>query len=99
MRGCPRSTAWKAEGEELHAPVQVPPIGELIRASPTPAWRAPRAARIRPSPRLLGPLDSPNVILTPHVIGASDEAMQTLADQLIDNIENFVRGEPSNLAT
>ncbi len=39
----------------------------------------------------------PNVILTPHVAWASDEAMQILADQLIDNIENFVAGRPSNL--
>ncbi|CAH2604830.1 Glycerate dehydrogenase [Rhodovastum atsumiense] len=39
----------------------------------------------------------PNVILTPHVAWASDEAQQTLADQLIDNIENFVAGAPSNL--
>ncbi len=39
----------------------------------------------------------PNVILTPHVAWASDEAQQTLSDQLIDNIENFVRGTPSNL--
>ena len=41
---------------------------------------------------LLGLLDMPNFILTPHVAWASDEAMQALADQLIDNIENFVRG-------
>jgi glycerate dehydrogenase len=39
----------------------------------------------------------PNVILTPHVAWASDEAQQTLADQLIDNIENFVAGKPTNL--
>jgi glycerate dehydrogenase len=39
----------------------------------------------------------PNVILTPHVAWASDEAQQALADQLMDNIENFVRGAPSNL--
>lgn len=39
----------------------------------------------------------PNVILTPHVAWASDEAQQTLSDQLIDNIENFVKGTPSNL--
>ena len=39
----------------------------------------------------------PNVILTPHVAWASDEAQQTLADQLIDNIENFVAGRPGNL--
>lgn len=39
----------------------------------------------------------PNVILTPHVAWASDEAQQALADQLIDNIENFVAGRPTNL--
>jgi glycerate dehydrogenase len=39
----------------------------------------------------------PNVILTPHVAWASDEAQQALADQLMDNIENFVAGTPSNL--
>jgi glycerate dehydrogenase len=41
----------------------------------------------------------PNVIVTPHIAWASDEAQQILADQLIDNIENFVRGEPANLVT
>ena len=39
----------------------------------------------------------PNVILTPHVAWASDEAQQGLADQLVDNIENFVGGKPTNL--
>lgn len=48
---------------------------------------------------LLGLLDLPNFILTPHVAWASDEAMQTLADQLIDNIENFAGGKPTNLVT
>ena len=38
-----------------------------------------------------------NVIVTPHVAWASDEAQQALADQLIDNIENFVAGKPTNL--
>jgi len=42
-------------------------------------------------------LDLPNFILTPHVAWASDEAMQTLADQLIDNIHAFVLGQPRNL--
>ncbi|MBV9289689.1 MAG: D-2-hydroxyacid dehydrogenase [Hyphomicrobiales bacterium] len=53
------------------------------------------------------PLDSPlmrvahrpNVIVTPHIAWASDEAQQTLADQLIDNIEHFVAGRPINLVT
>ena len=42
-------------------------------------------------------LERPDFILTPHVAWAADEAMQTLADQLVDNIEAFVRGEPRNL--
>jgi glycerate dehydrogenase len=31
------------------------------------------------------------------VAGASDEAQQAFADQLMDNVENFVAGRPSNL--
>ena len=38
----------------------------------------------------------PNFILTPHVAWASRNAMQIMADQLIDNIEAFVRGTPQN---
>jgi glycerate dehydrogenase len=34
----------------------------------------------------------PNVIVTPHVAWASDEAQQSLANQLMDNIGQFVRG-------
>ena len=41
----------------------------------------------------------PNFILTPHVAWASKDAMQTLADQLIDNVELFIRGTPQNLVT
>lgn len=41
-------------------------------------------------------LDLPNFIFTPHVAWASQEAIQALADQLIDNIEAFYRGEPRN---
>jgi len=44
-------------------------------------------------------LDLPNFIVTPHVAWASNEAMQVLADQLIDNIEGFIRGQPRNLVT
>lgn len=41
----------------------------------------------------------PNFILTPHIAWASDEAMQFLADQLIDNVEAFVAGSPRNLVS
>ena len=44
-------------------------------------------------------LDLPNLIVTPHIAWASLQAMQTLADQLVDNIEAFVRGEGRNLVT
>jgi glycerate dehydrogenase len=39
----------------------------------------------------------PNLIITPHVAWASREAMQILADQLIDNIEAFAAGKPQNV--
>ncbi|MFD4120651.1 D-2-hydroxyacid dehydrogenase [Alcaligenes faecalis] len=38
-------------------------------------------------------LDLPNYILTPHIGWASQEAMQALANQLIENIAAFHRGE------
>lgn len=41
--------------------------------------------------------DLPNVLLTPHVAWASVGGMQMLVDQLIENIEGFVAGEPKNL--
>jgi glycerate dehydrogenase len=44
-------------------------------------------------------LDLPNLIVTPHVAWASLQAMQTLADQLVDNIEAFVKGEGRNLVS
>lgn len=44
-------------------------------------------------------LNLPNLILTPHVAWASQEAMQSLADQLIDNIEAFIDGHAKNLLT
>lgn len=47
---------------------------------------------------LLG-VQRPNFILTPHVAWASNQAMQALADQLIDNIEAWVAGQPRNLVT
>ena len=50
-------------------------------------------------PRVGNPLlelDQPNFILTPHVAWASRNAMQIMANQLIDNIEAFIRGAPRN---
>jgi glycerate dehydrogenase len=44
-------------------------------------------------------LDWPNLIVTPHVAWASDEAVQALADQVIDNIETFIAGRPQNVLT
>jgi glycerate dehydrogenase len=44
-------------------------------------------------------LDLPNLIITPHVAWASNEAVQALADQVLDNIEAFVAGKPQNLLT
>lgn len=41
-------------------------------------------------------MDYPNFILTPHVAWGSEEAIQTLADQLINNINSFVEGEIRN---
>jgi len=53
----------------------------------------PREGNPLLSPELLA---LPNFLLTPHVAWASRPAMQALADQLIDNIEAFARGEPRN---
>jgi glycerate dehydrogenase len=39
----------------------------------------------------------PNFILTPHVAWASREAIQSLADQLVDNVEGFWNGMPRNI--
>ncbi|MFA6204600.1 MAG: D-2-hydroxyacid dehydrogenase [Methylocystis sp.] len=44
-------------------------------------------------------LTIPNLIITPHVAWASKEAMQVLADQLVDNIDAFVAGSPRNVVT
>ncbi|MFZ1428117.1 MAG: D-2-hydroxyacid dehydrogenase [Geminicoccaceae bacterium] len=42
-------------------------------------------------------LELPNFILTPHVAWASQEAIQRLADQLVDNVEAFWAGTPRNV--
>jgi glycerate dehydrogenase len=41
----------------------------------------------------------PNFILTPHIAWASQQAIQSLADQLIENIEAFWSGNPRNRVT
>ena len=51
------------------------------------------------SGNLLLDLNLPNFIVTPHVAWASDEAVQALADQVIENIEAFVAGQPRNVLT
>lgn len=55
--------------------------------------------RVEPpkSPSPLLDADLPNLIVTPHNAWASRQAMQTLADQLIESIEAFVEGQPRNL--
>lgn len=52
-------------------------------------------ATVEPPPPdhpLMQALQYPNFILTPHVAWASEESMQRLADQLIDNITAFAEG-------
>jgi len=50
-----------------------------------------------PDNPLLAVLDRPNVIVTPHVAWASDEAMQGLWTQVIGHIENYLAGRPTNV--
>ena len=47
---------------------------------------------------LLG-TDIPNLIVTPHVAWASQEALQILSEQLTGNIELFMAGKPRNLVS
>jgi glycerate dehydrogenase len=42
-------------------------------------------------------LEQPNFLLTPHVAWASEQAIQTLVDQLAENIELYVSGSPRNV--
>jgi glycerate dehydrogenase len=60
---------------------------DVITAEPPPVGHPMVASEL---------LAMPNFLLTPHVAWASRPAMQTLADQLIDNIEAFVAGSPKN---
>lgn len=49
-----------------------------------------------PDNPLLKILGRPNVIVTPHVAWASNEAMQILWNQVVLHIENFIAGHPSD---
>ena len=48
---------------------------------------------------LLSDLRPPNLIVTPHMAFASIELLETLAEQLIGNLEAFVAGTLRNLVT
>lgn len=50
-----------------------------------------------PNNPLLTVLDRPNVIVTPHVAWASEEAMQTLWGQTVQHVDDFLSGKPSNV--
>ncbi|CAN7403529.1 D-2-hydroxyacid dehydrogenase [Pseudoduganella sp. LjRoot289] len=50
-----------------------------------------------PEDNVLLNLHLPNFILTPHIAWASTQAMQILADQLVDNVEAFVANKPVNV--
>ena len=76
-----------------HALAQALERGEIAAAGIDVLPREPPAAD-SPMLRLAG---RDNVILTPHIAWASQQAMQTLADQLIDNIEAFTHGRPRHV--
>lgn len=74
-------------------------LGEALRSGRI-AGAAFDVATVEPPPPdhpLMRLLDLPNFILTPHVAWASREAIQSLADQLIDNVEAFWNGAPRNV--
>ena len=77
--------------------------GALARAL-TEGWIAGAASDVltREPPTEGNPLLElalPNFLLTPHVAWASLEAMRTLADQLIGNVDAWAAGAPRNLVT
>ena len=52
-----------------------------------------------PDNPLMNVLERSNVIVTPHTAWASDEAQMEVWDQVIEHIENFQKGAPSNAVT
>ena len=88
----------------------VAPAPPATESAPTEAKQPPPEGKAKPDSLkptepppadhpFMALLDRPDFILTPHVAWASDEALQGLADQLVDNVEAFVRGEPANVVT
>jgi glycerate dehydrogenase len=43
--------------------------------------------------------DLPNLVVTPHVAWASVQSLESLAEQLIGNLEAFAAGDPRNVVT
>jgi glycerate dehydrogenase len=76
-----------------HAVCEALTSGQIAGAAFDVVTEEPPAAD-HPFMRLL---DRPDFILTPHVAWASEEAIQSLADQLIDNIDAFWAGQPRNI--
>lgn len=48
---------------------------------------------------LMSVADRSNVIITPHTAWASEQAMQRLADILVDNVDAYLQGAPRNLVS
>ena len=68
---------------------QIAGIAFDVMAEEPPANTAP----------LLSVANYANVLLTPHIAWASEQAMQYLADTVTHNIEAFISGSPINLVT
>ena len=41
----------------------------------------------------------PNLIVTPHMAWASEEAQNRLFDMLVDNVNQFAAGKPQNVVS
>ncbi|WP_322035979.1 D-2-hydroxyacid dehydrogenase [Burkholderia cepacia] len=67
---------------------------DVVTQEPLPAAHPFHAILSHPFHAILS---HPAFILTPHVAWASDEAMQALADQLVDNVAAFVDGAPTHV--
>jgi len=76
-----------------HALGQALRTGQIAGAGFDVATVEPPSAD-HPLMRLVG---LPNFILTPHIAWASREAVQSLADQLVDNVDAFWSGKPRNI--